>query len=74
MNSKGTLVKGRTIAVHSKLSIIGTSQKHIIENTKFSDAGYWWLGHEISDFLDLELQVISQTPVIPPEPEHTGCC
>lgn len=73
LDKKGKIVEGGTIRVPAKVSIIGTLQEHIIENIKFSklsDGEFWWIGQEISDFLDLELEVISQTPVVPPKPTH----
>lgn len=35
---------------------------------QFSQAELWWLGNELSDFLNLELQVIYPTPKVPPVP------
>ena len=33
-----------------------------------SQAEFWWMGKELSDFLNLELQVIYSTPELPTEP------
>jgi serine/threonine protein kinase len=41
---------------------------------KLSRAEFWWLGQELSDFLDLELQVIYPTPKVPPAPSCGGGC
>jgi hypothetical protein len=43
-------------------------------STKFSQAELWWLGQELSDFLNLELQVIYPTPKVPPAPSCGGGC
>lgn len=39
-----------------------------------SRAELWWLGQEISAFLDLELQTIYSTPVVSPVPENSCGC
>jgi serine/threonine protein kinase len=38
-------------------------------SNKLSQAELWWLGQELSDFLNLELQVIYPTPTVPPKPQ-----
>jgi serine/threonine protein kinase len=40
----------------------------------FTQAELWWLGQELSDFLNTELQVIYPTPKVPPEPSSCGGC
>jgi hypothetical protein len=40
----------------------------------FTQAELWWLGQELSDFLNIELQVIYPTPKVPPEPSSCGGC
>ena len=63
------LVPAAKLKVDAKLSIIARYEEFCICETKkviaISDPDLWWLGNEISDFLDLKLEVISQTPVIP---------
>jgi serine/threonine protein kinase len=41
---------------------------------QLSRAEFWWLGKELSDFLNLELQVIYPTPKVPAAPSCGGGC
>jgi serine/threonine protein kinase len=41
---------------------------------RLSQAEFWWLGQELSDFLNLELQVIYPTPQLPPVTSCGGGC
>ncbi len=50
--------------------------EYTVGNTKLSlltQAELWWLGQELSDFLDLELQIIYPTPQPPAEAACGGC-
>lgn len=41
---------------------------------KLSQAELWWLYNELSEFLNLELQVIYPTPKVPPVASCGGNC
>lgn len=59
-----------------KLSIYIGKHEYPISGNKLSEAELHWLGQELSDFLDLELQIIYPTPNIP-APVYCascGCC
>ncbi|KAI9134307.1 hypothetical protein [Acaryochloris sp. CCMEE 5410] len=63
------------VSVEPQLMIyIGSNvrDEYIIEG--LTNAECWWIGQELSDFLDLELQVIYPTPKVPPEPSCGGGC
>ena len=63
------LNRGRVIT-EPELFIYAGSNKYLIIN--LSAAEFWWIGQELSEFLDLELQVIYPTPKVPPEPSSCG--
>jgi serine/threonine protein kinase len=51
------------------------STKYVISND-LSQAEIWWLGQELSDFLNLKLQIIGSKPNVlrdPKAPENNGC-
>jgi serine/threonine protein kinase len=66
-------------ALHSKTSsclfIYRGKHEHNISGNDLSDTELYWLGQEISDFLNLELQIIYPTPTVPkPEPYIPDNC
>ena len=70
--------KSGLVTTSAKLSIhMGKHEYNFTENN-LSEAELHWLGKELSDFLDLELQVICHTPNIPAPPSEDpfgcGCC
>ena len=73
IDHRGRLASGAKIKVDTKLSILLADRKFVEfslqklnnQTVEITEADLWWLGNEICDFLGLELQVISQTPVIP---------
>ena len=46
------------VEIKPKLSIYIDNREYLIGNGRLSAAELWWLGHALSDFLDVELQVI----------------
>ena len=64
------LIPGAKVDISAKLSIVVGHEEICIRELKtkaiaISDNDLWWLGNTIGNFLDLELEIISQTPVIP---------
>jgi hypothetical protein len=78
LDTNGKLVKGSTITIPPKLYLYCGDFEYSLpahfSSTKFSQAELWWLGQELSDFLNLELQVIYPTPKVPPAPSCGGGC
>ena len=77
LNDEGKLVKvNQAITVQPKLSIYADSIEYEIGNDEYqlSQAELLWLGQELSDFLELEMQVLYPTPVVPPEFSCGGGC
>ena len=76
LDSKGKLIRGNTIIIPPKLYLhCGNSEYSLpphSSSVKFSQAELWWLGQELSDFLNLELQVISSTPQLLPQQTYRG--
>jgi hypothetical protein len=62
INEKGTTVMGGKVTIPSKLSIFAGSLEYSVGHGLLSQAELWWLGQELSDFLDLELQVVYSDP------------
>lgn len=73
LDSNGSLVKGSTISIPPKLYLSSGAAEHLLFD-RYSPAELWWLGQELSDFLNLELQVIYPTPKVPPVPSCGGGC
>ncbi|MGB5962060.1 MAG: serine/threonine-protein kinase [Coleofasciculaceae cyanobacterium] len=78
LDTNGKLVQGSTITIPPKLYLYCGKFEYSLPGkfafTKFSQAELWWLGQELSDFLNLELQVIYPTPKVPPAPSCGGGC
>ncbi|MBW4691875.1 MAG: serine/threonine protein kinase [Lyngbya sp. HA4199-MV5] len=78
LDTNGNLVQGSTITIPPKLYLYCGSFEYSFpaqfSSAKFSQAELWWLGQELSDFLNLELQVIYPTPKVPPAPSCGGGC
>ncbi|MEM8777648.1 MAG: serine/threonine-protein kinase [Cyanobacteria bacterium P01_G01_bin.49] len=70
----GKTIRGGEVKIRPKLSIYAGHLEYSISSQKLSPAEFLWLGQELSDFLDLELQVIYSTPKVPPEPSCGGGC
>jgi serine/threonine protein kinase len=66
LDSKGENLRHGIINVVPKLSLYCGDFEYQCFN-RLSHAEFWWLGKELSDFLNLELQVIYPTPKVPPE-------
>ena len=65
-DSTGQQLNRGKVIMEPELFIYAESTKYSI--TKLSTAELWWIGQELSEFLDLELQIIYPTPKVPPEP------
>ncbi|HEY9692978.1 MAG TPA: serine/threonine-protein kinase [Oculatellaceae cyanobacterium] len=68
-NTGKQLNRGKVIT-EPELFIYAGSTKYSI--TKLSAAELSWIGQELSEFLDLELQIIYPIPKVPPEPSSCG--
>ncbi len=73
LDTNGKLIPGSTITSSPKLYLYCGKFEYSFP-TQFSQAELWWLGQELSDFLNLELQVIYPTPKVPPAPSCGGGC
>jgi len=73
LDTKGRLIQGSTITILPKLYVYCGNFEYSFP-AQFSQAELWWLGQELSDFLDLELQVIYPTPKVPPANTCAGGC
>ena len=65
-DSTGQQLNRGKVIMEPELFIYAESAKYSI--TKLSTTELWWIGQELSEFLDLELQIIYPTPKVPPEP------
>jgi serine/threonine protein kinase len=71
LSNDGKIISGSNIIVQPKLYLCcGDIEYHLFD--RLSQSELWWLGHELSDFLNLELQVIYPTPKLPTE-VSVGC-
>jgi serine/threonine protein kinase len=73
LDINGQLIQGSTITISPKLYLYCGNFEYSFP-AQFSQAELWWLGQELSDFLNLELQVIYPTPKVPPAPSCGGGC
>jgi serine/threonine protein kinase len=73
VDTNGKLIEGSKIAIPPKLYLYCGGFEYSFP-TQFSQAELWWLGKELSDFLNLELQVIYPTPKVPEAPSCGGGC
>jgi hypothetical protein len=73
LDSNNKLVNGNKITIPPKLYLYCGSFEYRLPE-QFSQAELWWVGKELSDFLNLELQVIYPTPKVPPEATCGGGC
>lgn len=64
LDSTGKQENRGKVITESELFIYAGSNKYSIKG--LTDAEYLWLGKELSEFLDLELQIIYPTPKVPP--------
>ena len=65
LDDNGIIQHTGRVTIAPKLCLYGSSFEYTFSNP-FSQAELWWLGRELSDFLDLELQIIYSTPQVPP--------
>lgn len=73
LDTQGHLIQGRTITIPPKLYLYCSSFEYSLP-VHFSQSELWWLGQELSDFLNLELQVIYPTPKVPSVSTCGGGC
>lgn len=70
LDSDGKIMNRGEVTIPPELQICcGATQQSIKD---LSQAELWWLGQELSDFLNLELQIIYPTPKLPAE-SSDGC-
>jgi serine/threonine protein kinase len=62
-------IKDKKLVVNPELYIESGSNKYLLGNG-LSQAELYWLGQELSSFMNLELQVIYPTPTEPPETSY----
>jgi len=72
INDQGKTVMGGKVTIPPQLSVYAGSVEYQVGNGQLSQAELWWLGEELSDFLNLELKIIYPTPKVPPE-QTCGC-
>ncbi len=70
LDTQKNLIPGAKVTVDAKLSLVAGHEEICIHERKtkktiISNKDLWRLGNKVSNFLDLELEVISQTPIIP---------
>lgn len=73
LDDKGTVINGGQVTIPPKLYLYCDNFEYPLNNA-LSQAECWWLGQELSDFLNLELQVIYPTPKVPAAPSCGGGC
>jgi serine/threonine protein kinase len=73
LSSDGKVISGSNITVPPKLYLYCNNVEYYCY-ARLSQAEFWWLGQELSDFLNLELQVIYPTPILPQVPSCGGGC
>ncbi|MCM1983770.1 serine/threonine protein kinase [Lyngbya confervoides] len=78
LDTNGKLIQGSAITIPPKLYLYCGNFEYSFpahfSSAKFSQTELWWLGQELSDFLNLELQVIYPTPEVPPASSCGGGC
>jgi serine/threonine protein kinase len=72
LDSTGEVENRGKVKTNPELFIYAGSNKYSIAN--LTAAEFWWIGQELSEFLDLELHIIYPTPKVPPEPSSCGGC
>jgi serine/threonine protein kinase len=72
-SSDGITVHGPNISALPKLYLYCADVEYHWPS-RLSQAELWWLGNELSDFLNLELQIIYPTPQLPPVTSCGGGC
>jgi serine/threonine protein kinase len=67
--------KSAQIKTEPKLSICMGKHEYLIADNSLSEAELHWLGRELSDFLDLELQIVYPNPTLraPPATPPPSC-
>jgi hypothetical protein len=71
LDSTGKQHSRGKVVTEPELFIYAGSNKYSIKNLSADE--FWWLGHELSAILNLELNIIYPTPKVPPEPSSCGC-
>lgn len=74
LDEQRQVIQRGTVIVPPSLSIYAGNIEYKVGNNQLSQAELLWLGKELSDFLDLEMQTIYPTPRVPPEPPSCGGC
>jgi serine/threonine protein kinase len=73
LDDEGKLISRGAVTIPPKLYLYCDNFEYPLID-KLSQAEFWWLGQELSDFLNLELQVIYPTPKVPAAPSCGGGC
>jgi serine/threonine protein kinase len=73
LDSRGRLMNGDKVSISPQLYILCGDVRYVFSD-RLSQDELWWLGQELSDFLNLELQVIYPTPKVPSAPSCGGGC
>ena len=73
VDSNGKQQNRGKVTIPPKLSIYAGRIEYSVGNHTLSQAEYWWLAQELSDFLGLEVKIIYPTPKVPPESTCGGC-
>jgi serine/threonine protein kinase len=75
LDNNGNILNRGRVTTQAELQIYCQSNKYLFSNG-LSQPELYWIGQEISDFLDLELQIIYPTPQVPPDKSSSnigGC-
>ncbi|ASC70582.1 Serine/threonine-protein kinase [Halomicronema hongdechloris C2206] len=72
INEQGRTITGGTVTISPNLSVYAGSLEYQVGGGHLSQAELWWLGQELSDFLNLEMKIIYPTPKVPAE-QTCGC-
>jgi serine/threonine protein kinase len=73
LDDRGTVISRGQVTIPPKLHLYFGDFEYS-PHDRSSQAELWWLGQELSEFLNLELQVIYPTPQVPPAPSCGGGC
>jgi serine/threonine protein kinase len=68
------IISRGAVTIPPKLYLHCGNFEYSLDRILLSQAECWWLGQELSDFLNLELQVIYPTPKVPAAPSCGGGC
>lgn len=73
IDNKGNILQQEHVITLPPKLYLGCGEVEYYFPEHFSHAELWWLSKELSDFLNLEMQIIYPTPKLPlPTPYYVG--